>query len=52
MKKKKPHQQLTVQDNQLTSAQEVIYQKDFKLADQKGPTNHQQFNKNEKKYNM
>lgn len=53
MKKKKPHQQLTIQDNQLTSTQEVLYQKDFKLADQKDTqTNEQQYNKNEKKYNM
>ncbi|MCP1145018.1 YfhE family protein [Lysinibacillus endophyticus] len=33
MKNKQPHQQLTVQDNQLTKTQEVLYQKDFKRAD-------------------
>ncbi|RHW38737.1 YfhE family protein [Lysinibacillus yapensis] len=30
---KQPHEQLTVQDNQLTATQEVLYQEEFKRAD-------------------
>lgn len=30
---KPPHQQLTVEDNGLTSTQEVIYQQEYKRAD-------------------
>jgi len=31
--RKPPHQQLTVEDNGLTTTQEVLYQKEFKRAD-------------------
>lgn len=30
---KQPHEQLTVQDNQLTQTQEVLYHDEFKRAD-------------------
>ncbi len=30
---KQPHEQLTVQDNQLTATQEVLYHDEFKRAD-------------------
>jgi len=30
---KEPHEQLTVQDNQLTQTQEVLYHDEFKRAD-------------------
>ena len=32
--RKPPHEQLTVKDNGLTSTQEVLYQQEFKKADQ------------------
>lgn len=33
---KEPHEQLTVQDNQLTATQEVMYHDEFKRADAAG----------------
>ncbi|RUL51281.1 YfhE family protein [Lysinibacillus sp. BW-2-10] len=43
MKSKEPHQHLTVQDNQMTKTQEVLYQKEFKKADAATKKNNNQY---------
>ena len=42
---KEPHEQLTVQDNQLTQAQEVLYHDEFKRADNATKKNNQKQHK-------
>lgn len=45
---KQPHEQLTVQDNQLTATQEVLYHDEFKRADNATKKN----NSNQQKKNL
>ncbi|MCM3390081.1 YfhE family protein [Ureibacillus chungkukjangi] len=45
---KQPHEQLTVQDNQLTATQEVLYHDEFKRADSATKRD----NQNKQKKNM
>lgn len=53
MKGKKPHEQLTTNDNGLTKMQEVTYRRELKDMENGNSTNHQNKNQNQaNKYNL